>query len=253
VDDVGGSQPCIARIGNDGNRHSVWVAYPSLNSSKKQTYVIAAVTFGGSSQPFVDLVANVTAEDPTNASAIMGAFVYDDLIDPADNNQTPTVLCYWIDAPTERTANNGLLARYQLFYSGGSFPAGYLSVSGGHKRTFSRVGIGDYFSGGYFWLNNRLNFLCQWNEPDGIKANIVSMEPIRKRRDFSEVAIDPLALILSNKIYVLLTLPDPPPPDLLRKQIEARLRGMSIAQRNATQTSLKQMQQYLNAIERELK
>jgi hypothetical protein len=203
----------------------------------------------------VDLVANVAAEDPAKASAVMGAFVYDDLIDPGDNNQTPTALFYWIDAPpkTEPAATNKLLARYQVFYSGGSFPAGYLSVNGGAKRIFSRVGIGDYFSGGYFWLNSQLNFLCQWNELDGIKANIVSMAPIPKRHDFYEAAIDPLALILSGQIYVLLTLPDPPPPDVLRKQIEARLRGMSIAQRSAALTNLKQMQKYVNAIANELK
>jgi hypothetical protein len=251
VDDIRGSQPCIARMGAD----SVWIAYPSLNASGKQTYVIAAVTFGGPSDPIVDLVGNVAAENPANASAIMGAFVYSDLSDPDDSNPTPTALFYWIDAPpkTDPAATNKIMARYMVFYSGGSFPASYLSVSGGTKRTFSRVGIGDYFSGGYFWLNDQLNFLCQWNESDGIKANIVSMSPIPKRRDFFEAAIDPLALILSNQVYVLLTLPDPPPPGVLRKQIEAYLRGMSIAQRRAALTNLKQMQEYVDAIAKELK
>ena len=249
-DDIRGSQPCVARIGKSGAKDSVWIAYPSLNASGHQVYVVAVVTFGGSSAPIVDLVTKVGAEKPKQASAIMGAFVQDDLEDPGDGMQIPCALFYWIDAPpkTDPAATNKLMARYQVFYSGGAFPAGYLSVSNGAKRTFSRVGIGDYFSGGYFWINNQLNFLCQWNESDGIKANIVSLPPIPKRRDFNEAAIDPLALILSNQVYVLLTLPDPPPPGVLREQIAARLSQLSIAQRSDVVANLKRVLAYVKAI-----
>jgi len=254
-DDIRGSQPCIARIGKDGAKDSVWIAYPSLNASGHQIYVVAVVTFAGASAPIVDLATKVAAEKPQQASAIMGAFVQDDLVDLDDGMQSPCASFYWIDAPpkTDPAATNKLTARYQVFYAGGSFPAGYLSVSGGAKRTFSRIGIGDYFSGGYFWMNNQLNFLCQWNESDGIKANIVSLPPIPKRHDFYEAAIDPLALVLSNQVYVLLTLPDPPPPGVLREQIAARVRGLSIAQRRAAVANLERVQAYVKAISTEMK
>src|SRR5438094_1690110 len=254
-DDIRGSQPCIARIGKDDAKDSAWIAYPSLNASGHQIYVIAVVAFGGSSAPVVDLVTKAAAKKPEQASAIMGAFVQDDLVDSNDGMQAPCTLFYWIDAApkTDPAASNKLTARYQVVYSGGSFPAGDLSVSSGAKRTFSRVGIGDYFSGGYFWMNNQLNFLCQWNEPDGIKANIVSLPPVPKRRDFYEAAIDPLALILSDQVYVLLTLPDPPPPGVLRQQIAARVRGLSLAQRRAALANLKRVQAYAKAIATQLK
>ncbi|HKG14634.1 MAG TPA: hypothetical protein VKB12_15005 [Pyrinomonadaceae bacterium] len=46
--------------------------------------------------------------------------------------------------------------------------------------------------------------------------------------DFDYRAIDPLALILSNAAYVRLTLPDPPPDDIITaqvKQVAAQLKG----------------------------
>src|SRR5439155_781024 len=91
---------------------------------------------------------SVMTSTAQQASAIMGAFVQDDLVDSNDGMQAPCTLFYWIDAApkTDPAASNKLTARYQVVYSGGSFPAGDLSVSSGAKRTFSRVGIGDYFS-----------------------------------------------------------------------------------------------------------
>jgi hypothetical protein len=42
------------------------------------------------------------------------------------------------------------------------------------------------------------------------------------------LAIDPLALILSNEVYVRLTLPDPPPDEVISaqmRQVAAQLKG----------------------------
>jgi hypothetical protein len=260
VDDVlRGLHPCLSRIGKYGSQDRAWIAYPTLNPSGRQTYVVATVAFGGTADPTVTLIENVTAEDPTTTSAAMGAFVYDDLVDPDDQNTHPScTVFYWVDTPPKTsTDKNKLLARYQVFHSGTSFPPGYLSVSGGNKRYFARVGIGDYFSGGYFWLGNKLNFLAQWNEQDGIKANIVSLEPFPKISLFDEikeffVEPDPLALLL-NEVLARLTLPDPPPPDILRQQIKALLKGLSIAQRRAALANLNRLQSYLNAASREFK
>ena len=45
------------------------------------------------------------------------------------------------------------------------------------------------------------------------------------------MAIDPLALVLSNQIYVLLTLPDPPPIGVLRARVHEMLARLTPAQR----------------------
>ncbi len=254
--DIRGSQPCIARIGSYGDMDRVWVAYPSLNADGMQIYVIAEVSFGGDAVPTVQLVATVAAEDATAASAVMGAFVYDDLVDLGGKNTTPCALFYWVDSPpSTSTGKDKLLARYQIFYSGGSFPPGYLSVTGAGRRYFSRVGIGDYFSGCYFWRDNHLNFLAQWNEPDGIKANVVSLTPfpyIKRTLEWfdpiREIYPDPLWLILPEEIFLRLTLSDPPPDEVLRRQTEVSLGRLSIAQRRAVLARLDGLRRYLQAV-----
>jgi hypothetical protein len=41
------------------------------------------------------------------------------------------------------------------------------------------------------------------------------------------LAIDPLALILANDVYVRLTLPDPPPIEVIHKYVRERISKMS--------------------------
>jgi hypothetical protein len=255
-EDVGRSTPCITRISSYGDADLVWVAYPSLNAAGRQIYVIAQVGIGGSASPSVKLVATVAAEDATATSAVMGAFVSDDLVDPGDTNTTPCALFYWVDSPPSTSPDkNKLLARYQIIYYGGAFPPGYLSVTGGGRRYFSRLGIGHYFSGGYFWFNNRLNFLTQWTEPDGIKANVVSLPPFPYIEQtqawydrYFEVYLNPLWLLLSADAFLQLTSSDPPPDAVLRRQTELSLKRLSIAQRRAALARLEGLRRYLRAV-----
>ncbi len=51
------------------------------------------------------------------------------------------------------------------------------------------------------------------------------------RRNIWEVAIDPLALILSSQIYVLLTLPDPPPIQVFVNQVREMVTALRIEER----------------------
>ena len=235
--DIRGYPLCIAPSNSQGPRSSVWVAYPTLNASNVQTYVVATVSFGGSSEPTVTLAANVAAEDSTKTSATMGAFIYDDLVDPDDQNtDLSCVLFYWLEAqPTTSTDSNmaNVLVRYQVFHSGQAFPPGNLSVQGGSKRYFKRTQNGDYFSGGYFWLNDELNFLAQWVEPGGIRANIVSLPPFPMINFYKEL----LNLIIQ-----------PYPDPKLRELIDVKLRGMSIAQRRGLVTRLKGIQNSINEV-----
>jgi hypothetical protein len=236
-DIAGGLHQCLARVGKYGNWDRVWIAYPSLNASGRQTYAVASVTFGGTAEPKVELIANVAAENPKTTSATMGSFVYDDLVDPDNQNTDPScVLFYWVEAQPSTSTDpdkSKLLARYQIFHSGQPFPAGYLSVQNGSKRYFGRTGIGDYFSGGYFWMNDELNFLAQWKEPDGIKGNIVSLPPAT-----------PFTIEIYREWLELIILPYPDPK--LRELVEASSRGFSIAQRRGFVRRLSRVQEYVN-------
>jgi len=68
------------------------------------------------------------------------------------------------------------------------------------------------------------------------------------------VAIDPLAILLGSDsaIYILFTLPDPPPVQVLEKQIQEAVRGMSPAQKEIALTRANTLLVYLNTLKREL-
>jgi hypothetical protein len=66
------------------------------------------------------------------------------------------------------------------------------------------------------------------------------------------VAIDPLALILSNELYVKLTLPDPPPIEVLRPRIVQVLRSMSRAERRRTLARIEGWSGWLRALGQEV-
>ena len=62
------------------------------------------------------------------------------------------------------------------------------------------------------------------------------------------VAIDPLALLLSPSVYIKLTLPDPPPIEVLRPL----LRGMDATERRALQARIKTLGALVKSVEKEL-
>jgi murein DD-endopeptidase MepM/ murein hydrolase activator NlpD len=66
------------------------------------------------------------------------------------------------------------------------------------------------------------------------------------------VAIDPLALVLSNAVYVKLTLPDPPPIEVVRARLAAMLQRMSPAERKQTLANVQQWTRWLEGVQREI-
>jgi hypothetical protein len=66
-----------------------------------------------------------------------------------------------------------------------------------------------------------------------------------------QVAIDPLALILSGRIYALIHLPDPPPN--MRKVIAEMVKGMSAAEKEAVLNRAKALGAYASAIQNALR
>jgi len=68
-----------------------------------------------------------------------------------------------------------------------------------------------------------------------------------------DAAIDPLALLLRNDIYVLLTLPDPPPPERLLRQVERGLREVTPTVRKHLVQRLAGVRQFLDKVEKAAK
>lgn len=67
-----------------------------------------------------------------------------------------------------------------------------------------------------------------------------------------EVAADPLSLILDNEIYVLLTLPDPPPLGVLAVQVRQRVRTMGREEKRLALARVRGFLAYARALEQEL-
>ena len=69
-----------------------------------------------------------------------------------------------------------------------------------------------------------------------------------------QAAIDPLAVLLGSQsaAYVRLTLPDPPPIDVVTAQVRAHVSAMSAAERQQALVRLKGLQEYVDVLAREL-
>jgi murein DD-endopeptidase MepM/ murein hydrolase activator NlpD len=77
--------------------------------------------------------------------------------------------------------------------------------------------------------------------------------PLPWRVDLSSYrAIDPLALILSGEVYVKLTLPDPPPFEVLRAYARALARSASSAEKRQALNRARALRAYAEAVEQEL-
>jgi len=62
-------------------------------------------------------------------------------------------------------------------------------------------------------------------------------------------AIDPVELMLSGQAYIKLTLPDPPPPEVLREMID----DMTLDEKRVALARVRALAAYAAALEKELK
>jgi hypothetical protein len=90
--------------------------------------------------------------------------------------------------------------------------------------------------------------------PDGAVNGAVALGPFLRLHHFYEAAIDPIALLLGahSSIYVRLTLPDPPPIEVLVEQIRKQVRGLSEVERRQALERVKALSQSIEVLEREL-
>jgi hypothetical protein len=77
--------------------------------------------------------------------------------------------------------------------------------------------------------------------------------PLAWRVDLTSFrAIDPLALILSGELYVKLTLPDPPPIEVLRAYVRSMARTASAPEKRQAMNRARALRMYVEAVEQEL-
>ena len=170
--------PSISRVSTDSASSKVRAAYHAVNSQGMQeSPVITIDVQDPNTNPVVKPVKLVRAQDPTNYSVLYFNFIDPDYIDLPIDTPSNASVGYWIEVPRPGLADKKFAIRHSIFE--GDFnttcPAN-LSVQDGKPRTWSTSqNLGDYMTGGFFWRNQQLNYLAQWVEPDGIKANIVGL------------------------------------------------------------------------------
>jgi hypothetical protein len=79
------------------------------------------------------------------------------------------------------------------------------------------------------------------------------LDPVRLPGELvAEMAIDPLALLVSDTVYAQLKLPDPPPFDLVRDRVRQFFGSLQSDQKRSIQERVRAYRQFLQALEREL-
>src|SRR5258706_5264717 len=161
----------------------------------------------------VKKIKTIEAVDKNNMSAMLGTFIDPDYVDMSSVSNTSVF--YWMESTYRKFDGSGKLsnktqpkrynARYCIFYGDDkSTNPDYLSKSGGKPREWSQYPVwtwpsadsvfaGNYMAGGFIWgsravvkpggntvSKDTLNFVCQWNEPDGIHGNIVTVNAKKK-------------------------------------------------------------------------
>jgi hypothetical protein len=171
--------PAISRISTEDKSSKVRLAYQSVNQFGRQEARVISVNVQNPNQPPIfKNVRTIKAINNADYSVMYFTFIDPDYIDMPANAKSNTSVLYWLEAPKEGITKKSYSARYMIFEGdyNTSCPE-YLSIKkDGSARSWSaRKNPGDYMTGGFYWKDNRLKYFAQWVEPDGIKANIVSL------------------------------------------------------------------------------
>jgi len=129
-----------------------------------------------------------------------------------------------------------------------SIPLGFSNIS---VLSDSEIDINNV--GGSPWAT-ATNQGLPW-EDDPTVANAVAMNQFYRPVNPSKyAAIDPVALVLGahSAIYVLLTLPDPPPIEVIAQEVRTQVARMSAAERAAALTRLGTLEAYAAALKQGL-
>jgi hypothetical protein len=166
----------------------VRIAYMAYNSDSTRDYNVADVFVNKETGNIFEIpITIIKAADPVNYQVTFGTFIDPDFIDLPSASGENTSVFYWIEQSVPgATTQPQVMAKYCVFTDGVDYTAPlYLSLNAQNQNYAwnQSSGEGDYLKGGFFWNNsNLLNYMCDWNEPDGIHANIVSI-----KSDYSEL------------------------------------------------------------------
>jgi hypothetical protein len=179
-------QPSISRISSDTTTNSVRVSHVLLNEHGRQAIKILNLDLNPKpsdvlpdGQITVSVAATLQPEHPETHSMTLGTFVDPDYVNFPPSFKSNTAMLYWLEYPADGSgATEGVCARYAMFQEKKLVEIpGFLSVQNGQPRFWnSRKTVGDYLTGGFFILKGKMNYVAQWPEPDGLKANIVTVK-----------------------------------------------------------------------------
>jgi hypothetical protein len=170
--------PSISRVSTETGPSKVRVSYHSVNANGREEARIMLIDVGrGDHAPTVKPLKTIRSHDPSQYSVVYGTFVDPDYLSMPAGTKSNASVFYWLEAPKQGLKMRQYSARYVVFEgeTNCTCPA-FLSMKDGKPRTWSnRQDLGDYMSGGFFWNDNKLNYLCQWVDDSGIRANIVTV------------------------------------------------------------------------------
>jgi hypothetical protein len=181
------SHPSISRVSTDTATSRVRVSVLGLNEHYRNRYAIIDIgVIDKDGLPHLEpgslkRAGKLEARDPVNHSVLHGTFIDPDYISMPDGFVSNTSLFYWLEWPRlprgQESVPENMSAHYCFLHGWPSHQStvGPLSVTNGALRTWkSRDPGGHYMTGGFYYWKGQ-NYVAQWREPDGIRANIVSV------------------------------------------------------------------------------
>ncbi len=161
----------ISRISTDVVSSKVRLSYSWLDENKRTAIAVVHVEVpNDTSEPKVSPITTFRAADPGN-SILASSFIEPDA-GGATVARTNASVFYWVEGSTDETQE--AYVRYAVFRGDKSVSQPAV-LAGPYKPT---VFVGDYtYGGSFFPKDGSYNYLAQWLQKDGIRANIVTIPP----------------------------------------------------------------------------
>ena len=176
------NHPAISRVSTDKHDSKVRVSYTVLNSHSRQEVKIVNLEVSDSMQgaPVLASAPRIACTIHANTgqySMTLGTFIDPDFVDMPVSAQSNTAMFYWLEYPVPVGGKEDVYARFCILDGDGFCTSPReLSIGKGTPRGWSSaLPVGDYLTGGFFYHNHSLGFVGQWLEPEGIKANVVTV------------------------------------------------------------------------------
>lgn len=169
----------ISRICDDASSiiSRVRVSVHMKSADNTMEAKLIEVSMYGDRAPVGHFIKTIKADNPQTNSVLYGSFIDPDPLASPFPNANLSVF-YWLEVPKVTASPHLYSARYVLISGDQVSASSYLSVqpgTGAARKWTTRQDLGDFASGGFYYYNDHFNFLTQWVEPDGIKANIISV------------------------------------------------------------------------------